>query len=197
MISSPGVGSGLDVGSIVSQLMAIERRPLDKLESDKRNFETQLSTIGQLKSSLSTFQDTLANLKTLNAFEVYKAVSSDETAFTATTNSSAAVSTSTILVNKLALAHKMGSVAIADTDTTTLGGAGDQITLTVAGNAFTVNGGGLTLNQLRDAINDAPDNTGVSATIITENTGSNRLVLTAASLFVVAVKAVSSEDTAL
>jgi len=178
MISSPGVGSGLDVGSIVSQLMAIERRPLDKLESDKRNFETQLSTIGQLKSSLSTFQDTLANLKTLNAFEVYKAVSSDETVFTATTNSNAAVSTSTILVNKLALAHKMGSVAIADTDTTTLGGAGDQITLTVAGNAFTVNGGGLTLNQLRDAINDAPDNTGVSATIITENTGSNRLVLT-------------------
>ncbi len=178
MISSPGVGSGLDVRSIVDQLMAIERRPLNRLESDKRGYETQLSTIGQLKSSLSTFQDTIANLKTLDAFEVYKAVSSDETAFTATTNSSAAVSTSTIQVNKLALAHKMGSVAIADTDTTTLGGAGDQITLTVAGNAFTVNGGGLTLDQLRDAINDAPDNTGVSATIITENTGSNRLVLT-------------------
>jgi flagellar hook-associated protein 2 len=178
MISAPGVGSGLDVRSIVDQLMAIERRPLNRLESDKRGFETQLSTIGQLKSSLSTFQDTLANLKTLNAFEVYKAESSDEAAFTATTNSSAAVSTSTVQVNKLALAHKMGSVAIADTDTTTLGGAGDQITLTVDGSAFTVDGGGLTLDQLRDAINDAPDNTGVSATIITETTGSNRLVLT-------------------
>ncbi len=178
MISSPGVGSGLDVRSIVDQLMAIERRPLNRLEADKRGFETQLSTIGTLKSSLSTFQDTLANLKTLNAFEVYKAESSNEAAFTATADSNAAASTSTIQVNKLALAHKMGSVVIADTDTTTLGGAGDQVTLTVAGNAFTVNGGGLTLTQLRDAINDAPDNTGVSATIITENTGSNRLVLT-------------------
>lgn len=178
MISSPGVGSGLDVSSIVDQLMAIERRPLNRLEADKRGLEAQLSSIGQLKSSLSSFQDTLANLKTLDAFEVYKAESSDETIFTATTNSDASIGTSTIQVNKLALAHKMGSVAIADTDTTTLGGAGDQITLTVAGNAFTVDGGGLTLTELRDAINDAPDNTGVSATIISENTGSHRLVLT-------------------
>ena len=181
MLSSPGIGSGLDVNGIVDQLMAIERRPLNRLEADKRGFEAQLSSIGQLKSSLSTFQDTLANLKTLDAFEVYTAASSNEAAFTATTDSNAAVGTSTIQVNKLALAHKMGSVAIADTETTTLGGAGDQITLTVAGNAFTVNGGGLTLTQLRDAINDAPDNTGVSATIITENTGSNRLVLTSTS----------------
>jgi flagellar hook-associated protein 2 len=73
----------------------------------------------------------------------------------------------------------MGSVAIADTGTTTLGGAGDQVTFTVNGNAFAVNGGGLTLSQLRDAINDAPDNTGVSATIINENSTSHRLVLTA------------------
>ncbi|HHJ17644.1 MAG TPA: hypothetical protein ENJ80_13190 [Gammaproteobacteria bacterium] len=181
MLSSPGIGSGLDVNGIVDQLMAIERRPLNRLEADKRDFEAQLSSIGQLKSSLSTFQDTLDNLKTLDAFEVYTAASSNEAAFTATTDSNAAVGTSTIQVNKLALAHKMGSVAIADTETTTLGGAGDQITLTVAGNAFTVNGGGLTLSQLRDAINDAPDNTGVSATIITENTGSNRLVLTSTS----------------
>ena len=36
----------------------------------------------------------------------------------------------------------------------------------------------MTLSELRDAINDAPDNTGVSATIISENSGSHRLVLT-------------------
>jgi len=71
----------------------------------------------------------------------------------------------------------MGSLAIADTDTTTLGRAGDTMTFTVNGNAFTVDGGGMTLSQLRDAINDAPDNTGVSATIISENGGSHRLVL--------------------
>lgn len=178
MISAPGVGSGLDVNSIVSQLMTIERRPLDRLEADKQDLETQLSAFGQLKSSLTTFQSAFADLKTVNAFEVYKAESSDETAFTATANSSAAISFNSIQVVNLAEAHKMGSVAIADTDTTTLGGAGDQLTATINGNAFSVDIGGKTLTQIRDAINDAPDNTGVSATIISENSGSHRLVLT-------------------
>ena len=178
MISAPGIGSGLDVQSIVDQLMAIERQPLNRLETDKKDLEGQLSTLGQLKSALTTFQAALSDLKTVDAFEVYKAESADETAFTATANSNAAVGVNDIQVLALAQAHKMGSVAIADTDTTTLGGAGDLITLTVNGNAFTVDAGGKTLSEIRDAINDAPDNTGVSASIISENNGSHRLVLT-------------------
>ena len=177
MISAPGIGSGLDVGSIVDQLMSIERRPLNQLEADKQGLQTQLSTLGQLKSSLTTFQSALADLKTPDAFEIYKAESSDETAFTVTANSNAAIGFSDIQVLAMAEAHKMGSLAIADTDTTTLGRAGDTMTFTLNGNAFTVDGGGMTLSQLRDAINDAPDNTGVSATIISENGGSHRLVL--------------------
>jgi flagellar hook-associated protein 2 len=178
MISAPGVGSGLDVNSIVDQLMEVERQPLNRLESSRRGLEVRLSAFGQLKSALTTFQSALSDLKTLDAFEVYKAVSADETAFTATADSSAAIGFNDIQVVSLAEVHKMGSLAIADTDSTTLGGAGDQMTLTVNGNAFTVDGGGMTLSQLRDAINDAPDNTGVSATIISENSGSHRLVLT-------------------
>ena len=179
MISAPGVGSGLDVNSIVNQLMGIERQPLNRLESSKKDLQVQLSAFGQLNSALTTFQSALGDLKTVDAFEVYKAVSSDESAFTATADSSAAPGFIDIQVVSLAEAHKMGSLAIADTDTTTLGGAGDRMTFTVDGSAFTVDGGGMTLSQLRDAINDAPDNSGVSATIISENSGSHRLVLTA------------------
>ena len=180
MISAPGVGSGLDVNSIVNQLMEIERQPLNRLESSKKDLQVQLSAFGQLNSALSTFQSALGDLKTVDAFEVYKAVSSDEGAFTATADSSAAPGSIDIQVVRLAEVHKMGSLAIADTDTTALGRAGDKMTFTVNGNAFTVDGGGMTLSQLADAINDAPDNTGVSATIISENSGSNRLVLTSA-----------------
>ncbi|UCE75805.1 MAG: flagellar filament capping protein FliD, partial [Gammaproteobacteria bacterium] len=178
MISAPGVGSGLDVNSIVTQLMEIERQPLNRLESDKRGLEAQLSAFGRLKSALTTFQDALDDLKSLDAFEVYKAESSDETAFTATANSSAATGFNDIQVVRLAEAHKMGSVSIPDTGTTALGSGGDQMTITVNGSSFSVDGGGMTLSQLRDAINDAPDNVGVSATIISENSGSHRLVLT-------------------
>jgi len=180
MISAPGIGSGLDVNSIVNQLMEIERQPLNRLESSKKDLEVQLSAFGQLNSALTTFQSALGDLKTVDAFEVYKAVSSDEGAFTATADSSAATGFVDIQVVSLAEAHKMGSKAIADQDATTLGRAGDRMTFTVNGEAFTVDGGGMTLSQLRNAINDAPDNTGVSATIISENSGSNRLVLTAA-----------------
>ena len=90
MISAPGVGSGLDVNSIVDQLMAIERRPLQRLESDRQDLQVQLSAYGTLQSSLASFQSALSDLKTLNAFEVYAADSADEEAFTATANSSAA-----------------------------------------------------------------------------------------------------------
>jgi flagellar hook-associated protein 2 len=178
MISAPGVGSGLDVNSIVSQLMAIERQPLNRLESSKRDLEVQFSAFGKLKSALTSFQSALGDLKTVNAFEVHKAETSDETAFTATADSSAAPGSNDIRVVSLADAHKMGSQAIADTDSTTLGRAGQSMTFTVNGNAFTVDGGGMSLSQLKDAINDAPDNTGVAATIISENSGSHRLVLT-------------------
>ena len=39
-ISSPGIGSGLDVKSIVSQLVAIERQPLDKLKLQAATVQT-------------------------------------------------------------------------------------------------------------------------------------------------------------
>lgn len=178
MISAPGIGSGLDVGSIVDQLMSLERRPLNQLEANKRDFETQLSAFGKLKSALSTFQSSLADLKTVGQFSVFKADSSDTDTFTATADSTASAGAYNVQVTRLAQAHKLASVAIADTDTTTLGSAGDDITLTVNSVPFTVAAGGMTLTQIRDAINSAPDNSGVSASILQETSTSYRLILT-------------------
>jgi flagellar hook-associated protein 2 len=56
-ISSPGIGSGLDVNSIITQLMAIEKQPLTKLQTAASTIQTQISEVGKLKSSLSTFRD--------------------------------------------------------------------------------------------------------------------------------------------
>jgi len=178
MISSPGIGSGLDVNSIVKQLVAIERQPINRLQADKANLNAQVSAFGTLKSALSTFQDALASLKTVSAFQVFTATSADSTAFTATADSTAAIGSTNIQVTQLAVADKQASVGIADTDTTTLGTAGDTVQFTVNGQSFTVNGGGLTLTGLRDAINNATDNVGVTATILSETPTSNRLVLT-------------------
>ena len=50
-ISSAGIGSGLDVNSIVTQLMAVEKQPLTKLQAAGATMQTQLSAFGQLKSA--------------------------------------------------------------------------------------------------------------------------------------------------
>lgn len=176
MISSPGVGSGLDVQSIVTQLMTLERRPLQALQQSKSTLDSQLSAYGRFRSALSTFQTALRDLKSLDAFEIYSATSSDKDALTVTTDSAAAIGSLSVQINRLAQAHKQGSQAIADTGTTTLGGVGDQMTITVDGTATAVNVGGMTLSQIRDAVNEA--DAGVTATIVSENASSHRLVLT-------------------
>ncbi len=179
MISAPGIGSGLDVNAIVDQLMAVERIPLNRLEARKAGFETQISAYGRLQSALSTFQSAMGELNAISDFKRFTATSADETVYTATASSDAVASSYAITVQRIAEQHKMGAATTyADTDTTTIGTAGDTMTIGVGGNTFTVDIGARTLGAIRDAINAASDNTGVSASIISDDAG-NRLVLTA------------------
>ena len=178
MLSIPGVGSGLDVNAVVEQLMALERRPLDLLEQDKVDLNAQLSAFGQLKSTLSNYQSSITGLRSLDSFKIFKASSSDEDAFTVSASSAAAIGSTDIQINNLAENHKMGSVSILDTDTTILGNAGDQFTVTIGLESFSVDAGGKTLEQIRDEINKSPNNIGVSAVIINEDVDNHYLVLT-------------------
>lgn len=176
MISSPGVGSGLDVRSIVTQLMAIERRPVTAMQQSLTTLDAQLSAYGRLRSAMATFQSALKDLKSLDAFQVNTVSSSNAEAVTAIASSTAATGTLDVQVDRLAQAHKQGSTAKPDTDTTLNGGSGDQMTITVAGVAVTLNLGGMTLAQIRDEVNAA--GAGVTATIVSETATSHRLVLT-------------------
>ena len=42
MLSSPGIGSGLDINGIVSQLMTVERQPLAVLDNKEAKQQTKL-----------------------------------------------------------------------------------------------------------------------------------------------------------
>ncbi len=178
MLSAAGVGSGLDIEGIINQLMVLERRPLNALEDRKDEYNAELSAVGRLKSVVSSFQSAMKDLKTTDAFQVYTASSDDEDVFTVTANSAASVGTLDIQVTNTAEAHKMGSAVFADTDTTVVGGAGDQVTLSIGTTSFTVDVSGMTLGDIRNAINDATDNVGVSAVIVNETDTEHYLVLT-------------------
>lgn len=181
MISSPGLGSGLDVSSIVRQLVSLERQPIDALQTKQSEYRSQISSYGRLKSALSNFQSSMDNLKALRNFEVYTGVSSDTDSLTAETSISASEGSFSVNITNLAVAHKMGSAAFADTGTTTIGNAGDTMDITINGQTLSVDYGGMTLGQIRDAINSAANadpNVDLTASIISENATSHRLVLT-------------------
>ena len=79
-ISSPGIGSGLDVGSIVSQLVDLERRPIVQLQERKAKFTTQLSSIGLLQSYMANLQSAAGQLGKSDWWTKNVASSSEPTA---------------------------------------------------------------------------------------------------------------------
>lgn len=177
-ITAAGVGSGLDIETIVSQLMTLERQPLVNLQRQEAATNAQLSAYGQIKSAISSFKDAMADLSTEDKFKIFTATSSDDAVLTATTTSTAASGIYNLTVNRLAQNHKMGSDEVADT--ATFGGAaGDELTLTMGTDSSTIDlSSAQTLSEVRDAINSAADNPGVTATILNTGTGLQRLVLT-------------------
>lgn len=184
-ISSPGIGSGLDINSLVSQLMALESRPLSLLNTKEAKFQAQLSAYGSLKGALSSFQSAVASLATPAKFTVLKASVADATVVSASAGASASAGSYSIEVQTLAKAQKLKSEAFATTGT--MIGTG---TLTIqfgtySGGSYTLNpdksaktisigAGQSSLAGVRDAINAA--NAGVTASIVNDGSG-NRLVI--------------------
>lgn len=182
MITAPGVGSGLDVNSIVTQLMALERRPLEALQRRQHQYEAQLSAYGQLKSALSSFQDTMDGLASTEAFKVFSASTSNEDALQVTAASTAPLGSYNVRVERLAGYHKMSSSEFSSADTFG-GAAGDSISVQIGADSthtITIDlSSAKTLEDIRDLINDDVDNPGVSATVVNGNGGNQKLILTA------------------
>lgn len=187
-ISSPGIGSNLDVNSIVSSLMQTEQAPLTLLNNKVTGYQTKISAYGSLKSVLSTFQSTLSNLATASKFNTQTATSSDSSVFTATTNGTAIESSYSVKVNQLAQSQKVALTGITNASnpigtgkiTISFGSYDDTaktFTLNSKQAAATINidASNNSLSGVRDAINAA--NIGVSATIVNDGQ-TNTLVLT-------------------
>lgn len=194
-ISSAGIGSGLQVDSIVSSLMAIEQKPLTAVTKQKTDYQSQISAYGTLKSSLSAFQSAVSALSSASKFNAQTVTSSSAAVFTATANGTAALGDNAITVSQLAKAQKLtfaGTANVADTvgtGTLTISFGTYNSASAVAPttpNSFTPNAAKTdisitidssnnTLSGVRDAINAS--NSSVSATIVNDGT-INHLVIT-------------------
>lgn len=181
-ITAAGVGSNLDVEGLVSQLMALERRPASRLQSRIAGFNASISEYGKIRSEVSSLQTAARALGSSTGFNVFSATLSEATAGSAAVNSDAAAGQYSIRVQTLARAQTLvspnsidgGTTRITDATAAIAGSA--TLTINQAGGSFSVNLADASLNGLRDAINGASDNTGVVASVINDGTGS-RLVL--------------------
>ncbi len=177
MLSSPGIGSGLDVNGIVSQLMVLEQRPLVRLQLEQESVQVQISALGQFKTDLGTLKQAAEKLADAGTYDVFNAASSNESVLTGSASATAAPASHSITVTQLAQRHRLASGSFTDPATDVGNGT---LNISVGADQFSlaIDPSAQTLNDIRDAINAAGDNTGVTASIINV-TGGSRLVLTA------------------
>ncbi len=178
-LSSPGIGSGLDVAGIVSQLVAAERAPTQtRLDQREAQALAKLSALGTVKGAVSTFQSELEPLLDLETFQGRTTGSSNEEIFTATADTSAVPGRYGIEVVSLASGHKIRSDAFAAADAVVGSGT---LTISSGAESFTVDiaSPNDTLVEIAAAINDSEFNTSVLAGIVNSVEGAH-LVLTSA-----------------
>jgi flagellar hook-associated protein 2 len=178
-LSSPGIGSGIDINGLVTKLVAAERAPADnRLNRASQKATTQLSALGTLRGALSALQTSAAAMKTEASFTGRAATSSDPTIFTVATDATAPIGSYSVEVVALAGTHKLHSAPYVAGPSAVIGTG--TLTLTSAGSAFTIdiNDTNKTLAGIKDAINAAPGNDKIQASIVAATDGA-RLVLTA------------------
>jgi len=165
--TSATTSTNIDVNSIVSQLMTVERRPLTKLDLKEANYQAKLSAYGSVKGMVASFQTTVQGLNSASKFQAVKATSSDTTIFSASASSIAVAGTYSLEVSSLAQAQKL--VATGRTSSTAAIGASATTTVTfdfgtITGNTFNSTTGkyGATLSGV-STTNLSPDIT-VSST---------------------------------
>ena len=175
-IVSTGIGSGLDIAGIVQSLVAAEGQPVEtRIAQQEARAQAKLSAFGSLKSALSDFRDKLETMKSLDKFLSRTASSGNEDYFTVSAGTNALPASYELEVVQLAQAQKLTSGAFADADAVV--GTG-MLKIAVGADEMELNidGTNNTLAAIRDAINAATDNPGVSATIVNADSGSYLIV---------------------
>ena len=194
-LSSAGIGSNLPIDSIITQLMALEQKPLATLDKKVAGFQSKLSAMGTLKSALATFQTAVNGLATASKFQAMSVKMTDATIanVTASATGNVAPGSYSLEVSQLAQAQKLASTAHGSTTaaigagtitfdlgTTTTPPAAPLFTSSNLGlKTVTIDPADTSLAGIRDAINKA--GIGVSASIVNDGTATPyRLVLTQA-----------------
>jgi len=193
-ISSTGLGSGLDVNSLVSQLVTADTSGTSgRLTTRETRAQSLLSAYGTLKSAVAEFQDVLKKLKDSSTLQARSASASNTDMLKVSADSTAAAGTYSVKVEALAQTQKLASGAY--TSAGSVVGTG-RLDISAGGKNFsvTIDSGNQTLAGIRDAINSASGNPGVKASLVTASDGTHLVITAAGSGAAQAVKLTTVTD---
>jgi len=169
-ITQAGIGSGLDLESLIEAFVTAESVPTEiRLQEKEERVRNEISGIGSFKSALSTFQTAAKKLESIEDF--YKqtiAVSNDDV--TVSTNGSATNGSFSVEVIQLAEATRLQTPDFASSTTTV--GAGSLTFSSANGDTFNVAiDAADDLSTIRDKINAESTNFGVNVTLVNHDGG--------------------------
>ena len=169
-ITQAGIGSGLDLESLIEAFVTAESVPTEiRLQEKEDRINTELSGIGSFKSALSTFQTAAEKLSSADDFyEQTVDVSNDD--ISVTTNGFATNGSFSIEVMQLAEATRLQTSDFTDSSTTV--GAGSLTFTSANGDTFDVAiDAADDLSAIRDKINEESTNFGVNVTLVNHDGG--------------------------
>lgn len=168
---------GIDVQTLVSQLMSVERQPINNLNTEITSNQTKISSLGTISGLVSDLQTAAQGMNT--ALLNNSTTVSNSSALIATASTTAAAGSYTLNISSLAQSQSLVSAGQASSTTAISNGVATTLTFdfgTTSGTTFTSNGSGTksitidstnnTLQGMATAINAA--NMGVTATIVND-----------------------------
>lgn len=202
-ISSLGVGSGLDLSGLLTNLMQAEQQPLLALQTKEASYQSRISALGSLKGALSALQTAASSFipssgqTALNKYTSFSTSIADTTIASSSASTGAVAGSYSLEVSALAKFHRLTSPDTTDVPGTaalaaglasggelkielgTLSGTSPALTFDddpTRGLSVTI-AAGATLANVRDAINAAATDGRISATLVNGSNG-QQLVLT-------------------
>ncbi|PSU64747.1 flagellar filament capping protein FliD [Photobacterium phosphoreum] len=170
-LSAAGMASGLDIAGMTQQLVAAERQPkAERITNQQKQVNVSLSAYGQVKSSISSMQSMLEKFGKDEAFNGQKATSDNSDYLSIKATAKAKSGVYNINIQQMAQSHKLMGEELFSADPEASLGSGEMV-IKVGDKSMTLNIGedNDDLSSVVDAINNADDNPGVTATLI--NTG--------------------------
>jgi len=174
LLSSAGIGSGLDVNAIITALVnAKQAGPAQQISDQSTQLQAQEAGLTGLSSALSSLQSTLSTLGSSLTFNSYTATLSNTALGTTSTLPNAQPGTYNVVVSHLATAQQRASSAYASgsavgAGTLTVGVGNQSMNITVSATD--------SISTIATAINQSSSNPGVQATIVNGANGAQLLL---------------------